>query len=421
SKTGIIKTLRITDPDKPDNLLLFVGGIGFDAAGNLLFSSAYSLRRTDPRTGGSATYIAGNNLRNFRGEGRPATKTYIFSPDKLVSDSDGNIFINDFSNGLIRKLDARTGNVQIVAGNGIPAALPPDGKATEPTTATDVTISRLFALDKDNNLFVSTVTRILRIDAKTGSITTVAGNGELGSVNGDGGPALEARLGPVSALATDTKGNLFMTVAPDLDTRRYNVRRVDAQTGIITTVAGNGKAGTRGDGGPAIDAGFDMLNGMVIDKNDNLFLVDLDRIRRVDSTTSIITTVAGNGKNRYRFKGEGKKAKKASIGFVSALAIDSLGNIFIGARETIIADQPFRICIWRVDAKTGIITKFVETKQNPSNGNSLDNPRGDGGPLAKASLFDITALGFDKNGNLLIADSESIRLVKLPSTSGLNQ
>ena len=135
--------------------------------------------------------------------------------------------------------------------------------------------------------------RIRSFDARSGSITTIAGNGDFGFA-GDGGPARKASLSFPSGIVTDNDGNIFFA-----DTLNHSVRRIDAASSIITTVAGNGTYGYTGDGGPATSAELGELGAVTLDSAGNVFLADGARIRRVDTATHVITTVAGNGMSGY--------------------------------------------------------------------------------------------------------------------------
>ncbi|KAF0198731.1 MAG: adhesin/invasin, partial [bacterium] len=266
-KTGLIKTLAIKDPEQEKNLLS-VNPAAFDLKNNLLVSTIYSLREVDPSSSSVTRTIAGNNQFNFRGDGLPANQTSILAIKKIASDNQGNIFIGDTFNGWIRKQDVNTGKVTIVAGKGIENSFPIEGKTTDPNPATakDISLnpSSIFALDRENNLFINDLGYIRRVDAQTGMVSTVAGNGKL-TISGDGDLAILASIGFVSDLAIDATGNLFIFGDRGL-------RRVDAQTGIINTIVKQrvGKP-TSGDNGPAIDAGFTLLIGFALDANGNIF------------------------------------------------------------------------------------------------------------------------------------------------------
>ena len=207
------------------------------------------------------------------------------------------------------------------------------------------------ALDTQGNLFVVDQFhfRIRKVDAVTGIIITVAGSGEIG-FSGDGGPATAAVISPED-VAVDGTGNLFIASG-------HRIRRVDVTTGIITTFAGTGESGFSGDGGPATEAVLNFPNGLAIDQFGNLFIAENGGIRKVDVVTGIITTVD-----------EG----------TSSVAVDGSGNLF-----SIDGNR-----IRRVDAVTGIITTVAGNGcglglffLNLSNCELFD-----GGPATAASSF----------------------------------
>jgi sugar lactone lactonase YvrE len=190
-------------------------------------------------------------------------------------------------------------------------------------------------------------------------------------------------------VAVDAAGNLLIA---DYGNRR--IRRVDGTTGIITTVAGNGNGGFSGDGGAATSASMYNPGGVAVDAAGNLLIADTDshRIRRVDGTTGIITTVAGNGTSG--FSGDGGAATSASLYNPVGVAVDAAGNLLI-------ADY-WNHRIRRVDGPTGIITT-VAGSVNPGFS-------GDGGPATSASLFWPGGVAVDAAGNLLIADTGTSRI-----------
>jgi sugar lactone lactonase YvrE len=221
-------------------------------------------------------------------------------------------------------VDASTGIITTVAGNGIPGYSGDGGPATSASLSGPSGV----VVDATGNLLIadSSNYRIRRVDASTGIITTVAGNGIRG-FSGDGGPATSASLSPIG-VAVDATGNLFIA-----DTGNHRIRRVDESTGIITTVAGNGIRGFSGDGGPATSASLNYPTGVAVDGSGNLFIADAanNRIRWVDASTGIITTVAGNGMPDY--SGDGGPATSASLNGPSGVVVDAAGNLFIADND----------------------------------------------------------------------------------------
>lgn len=239
------------------------------------------------------TTVAGNGTGGFAGNGGSATAAALDSPFGLAVDAAGNIFIADTGNHRIRKVDPQ-GNITTVAGNGTAinnpgsgAALGDGGQATSASLFGPESV----AVDAAGNLFIADALhrRVRRVDAVTGIITTVAGNGGSG-FTGDGGPATDAQINAPRGVALDATGNLFIA-----DNQNNRIRRVEAGTGIITTVVGNGAWGFAGDGGPATAATLAEPNDVAVDAAGNLFIADMfnHRIRRVDAGTGTITTLAG--------------------------------------------------------------------------------------------------------------------------------
>ena len=182
---------------------------------------------------------------------------------------------------------ANAGWIATIAGTGQGGSL---ATGIPATTAQLVTPAGICA-DASNNLFIadSGNNRVVRIDAVTGLLTLVAGNGAASS-NGDGGPAVAASLSHPMGVALDSGGNLFIS-----ESQGNRIRRVDGQTGVITTIAGTGISSFGGDSGPATSAAFNLPGGIAFDSTGNLYFADMgnNRVRRIDAQTGIITTVAG--------------------------------------------------------------------------------------------------------------------------------
>jgi sugar lactone lactonase YvrE len=255
-----------------------------DGAGNLLFSDTFNhrVRKVDPNGiittyAGSgpveeATHASGAPKNGgFSGDNGPATDARMNGPQGLAVDAHGNLFIADTFNYRVRKVDAVTGIITTVAGNGSPRSSGDGGLATAAGMFPhDVAVDAggdLFIAD--NPIFSGLNTyRVRKVDAVTGIITTVAGTGQAG-FSGDGGPAISARLAHPNLVAVDSAGNLFIS-----DWDNYRVRKVDAVTGIISTVAGSGRKKYAGDGGLATETGLRGPEGLAIDAAGNLLIAD---------------------------------------------------------------------------------------------------------------------------------------------------
>jgi sugar lactone lactonase YvrE len=284
-------------------------GVNFDAAGNLYIADVVNnvIRKVD--TAGKITTVAGNGTGGFSGDGGPATAAELHGPFGVTPDAAGNLYIQDTLNARIRRVDAATGIITTIAGNGT-FGLSGDGG---PATAAEVAEVQGARFDAAGNLYVAQCgpAAIRKIDT-AGTITTVAGTGTDG-FSGDGGPATSAQLNCASGVAIDAAGELF--IADYLNNR---IRKVDA-TGVITTIAGNGTPGFTGDGGPAAAAEINLPNDVDLDTAGDVYIADSgnNRVRKI-ATTGAITTVAGGLDN----------AGSAGVNAPSALAFDTAGYLY---------------------------------------------------------------------------------------------
>ena len=185
------------------------------------------------------------------------------------------------------------------------------------------------AFDSAGNLYICESTNhiIRRVDAATGVVTTVAGTGEQG-YSGDGGPATEATMYEPYSLAVASDGSIYV-----VDRLNAVIRKVDGSTGVITTVAGTGEQGYSGDGGPGTEAQMREPNDCFLDGRGGLLIADVQdqRIRRLDLATGIIDTFAGNGEKER--SGNGRPATEAGILGARAVCMDGSGNTYIAERE----------------------------------------------------------------------------------------
>jgi len=263
---------------------------------------------------------AGDGIPGYSGDGGAATSADLDFPDGTAVDSAGNLYIVDDQNNRIRKVTVATGVITTVAGNGI-AGYSGDGKSataaelSSPTGLAVDTAGNLYIVDDGNNA-------IRKVTASTGIITTLAGNGNCG-FSGDGGPAAKAELCYPTTIAVDSAGDLFIA-----DWGNDRIRKIAAKTGIISTYAGNGGSGTGGNGGPAVNAELSLPRGVAVDTSGNLYIADTNNaeIRKVNSA-QIISLVAGTGTRG--FTGDGGKATSAELGYPIAVAVDGAGNFYV--------------------------------------------------------------------------------------------
>ena len=278
------------------------------------------------------TYSASTANGGSIGDGGPATSA-SFSQPVRVALFGGNLYVADFGGFRIRKITS-AGTITTIAGTGAPCAAPTQacgdgGPATQATFVSPETI----AIDAAGNIYVSGAgeMRVRKIDATTGNISTVAGTGNpctnptANPACGDNGPATSATLSGVRSLAFDPSGNLYIG-----DTVAARIRRVDMTTQVITTYAGDGTACTVapcGDNGPATSGQVFPLD-ITFDGNGNLFTVQGTTLREVNGTTQILTTLSGQG-STSGFGGDGGPAAAAFLNSAFAVRVDGAGNIFI--------------------------------------------------------------------------------------------
>ncbi len=285
----------------------------FDAVGNLYFIEDYSsprIRMVD--TAGIITTIAGNGIPGYSGDSGLATNAKIH-PEGTIVDEAGNIYFVDYVYNRVRKVDKSTGIIYTIGGTGSTIYngenIPALSAGMDPSGIT---------IDKHHNIYIIVYARIRKIDT-AGIITTVAGNG-TGGDTGDNGPADSAEIKSDYAICTDSIGNLYFG-------SNYKIRKVNINTGIITTIAGTGNGIYNGDGMHADSANIDPW-ALDFDKYGNLFIADYsnNRIRKID-TSGIIHTIAGDGTAAYG--GDNGPAIFAHIWHPEGVAIDKCGNVFI--------------------------------------------------------------------------------------------
>ncbi|MEO6725123.1 MAG: hypothetical protein ABIU20_08015 [Blastocatellia bacterium] len=246
----------------------------------------------------------------------------------------------------------------------------------------------------DAALYVcDTMNHVIRRIARDGVITTVAGSGKKG-YSGDGGPATNAELNEPYEVRFDKSGNLFF-----VERMNHVVRRVDRRTQIISTIAGTGQAGFSGDGGAANRAAMNQPHSVQFDKNGDLYICDIlnHRIRKVEMKTGIITTFAGTGQKKPTT--DGARIAGTPLNGPRAIDFDRQGNLWLALREG--------NAVYKFDLKAGTIHHVAGTGKQGFTGN--------GGPAKLATLSGPKGLSVAPNGNIYLTDTEShsIRMIDL--------
>ena len=330
-------------------------------------------------TPATITTVTGDGQWLYTGDGGAATSSSVFLPGGIAVDASGNFYVADSGNNRIRRVDGTTGIITTVAGTGSPSSAN-DGA---PGLEAGVSDPGALLLDGAGDLYIADSSNhaIRKLSLVTGRLTTVAGQLNQQGYSGDGGPATAATLNTPEGLAFDPAGNLFIA-----DTKNHVIRKVDSETGLISTYAGT-QPGYAGDGGPAISARLNGPWGLASDVQGDLFIADLNnnRIRKV-SPDGMITTVVGDGTNNYAV--DGQIGTATSIANPAAVAVDVAGNLYL-------ADSGHNV-VRKVIAVTGITSAIA--------GNSNPTFAGDGGPATQAGLYGPYALTLDSQGNVYIAD-----------------
>ncbi|MBC8165848.1 MAG: putative Ig domain-containing protein [Bryobacteraceae bacterium] len=299
--------------------LFFPRGIAFDKGGNLYIADSDNefVRRITPS--GISETIAGIGSDGCCLDNGPARLALLSRPSGVAVDNAGNLYISDSSNFRIRRVDTK-GIITTWAGDGENRF----GGDGGPAAGASFSYPQGIVIDAGGSLLVADLRnyRIRKI-AADGKVTTVAGNGKA-EFSGDSGQAVAAGLQEPWSVAVDSKGNIYVA-----DGIGHRVRRISV-AGVISTFTGNGTGSSTGDSGPASAATVNYPTGVTVDATDNVYISEYDgnRVRRVDAITGSITTVAGTG--AYDFSGDGGLGANASLRspFVG-LAIDPSGSLFI--------------------------------------------------------------------------------------------
>ena len=323
----------------------------------------------------------------------------------VLTDNSGNVLGTSFLTGQgIGGLGVMSpGTMLTVAGDGQWTSVL-DGSIA---SSADLNLPQSVAVDGAGNMYIadSAHNRVRRVDANTKVITTLAGNGESG-YSGDGGQAQFAVLSTPDAVTLDGAGNLYIA-----DNGNNVIRMITAAgsslttNSLITTVAGNGTAGSGGDAGLAIHSSLSGPQGVTISPAGELYIADTKnhQIRKV-SFSGVITTVAGNGatsgNGNGTYSGDGGPAISAGLNAPFAVAFDTVGNMYI-------PDSANNVI--REVNTGGAISTFA--------GDGNEGFKGDGFPASQAEFYSPSGLVFDAAGNLYIADTQNNRVRKVSAGS----
>jgi hypothetical protein len=300
-------------------------GEATDAAGNLYISDTGNnrIQKVDP-VGNVITIAGGTEIAGFSGDGGPAMSAQINVPSAIAIDGAGNIFFADTGNNAIREIRADTGNISTIAGTLGSAGFSGDGHAA---TLAQLSAPQGFAFDASGDLYIAdTGNHRIREVPSSGNITTVAGSGSSG-FSGDGGVALSGQFNLPWGICVATDNNLYIA-----DFGNNRIRRIDAVSGNLSTVAGNGTGSYTGDGGLALNATLNGPASVAIDAADNLYIADSENnaIRKVNHATGAIATLAGNG--TALFGGDGFNAPLAGLYKPYSVYLDAAGDLFLADR-----------------------------------------------------------------------------------------
>ncbi|MEU5698610.1 RICIN domain-containing protein [Streptomyces aurantiacus] len=328
--------------------------------------------------------VAGTGVAGFKGDDGPAVLAELNYLYGVAVDGNAVLYISDYSNQRVRKVTTE-GEIRTVAGTGIKGSGGDGGPAVKaqlngPREVAVDSMGAIYIADADNH-------RIRKI-AKDGKISTVAGTGTAG-FSGDGGPATDARLNCPFGVAVDSTGVLYVA-----DNNNRRIRKIVNQT--ISTVAGNGTAGSKGDNGQAVSAQLNNPHGVAVDRAGNLYIADADnnRIRKV-TVHGEISTVAGTGIKGSG--GDGGPAVEAQLDHPVAVVVDSDGALYIAEHS-----------VHRV-------RKVLDGTISTVAGTGTQADGGDGGPAAEAQLHQPRGLAVDCVDNLYIADRKNNRVRKISS------
>ena len=323
------------------------------------------------------------------GDGSQATTAKLLTPFGVGFDGTGNLYVVEYTGQRVRRIDPK-GIISTVAGTGQKGS----GGAGGPAIKAELNDPHSLAVMLNGDVLVADTmnNRVCRIDGRTGRLTVVAGTGEKG-FSGDGGPATRAQFGNIYCAALDPRGERLYLA--DLDNRR--IRVVDLQTGVVTTVAGNGQKGVPPDGAEAVKAPLVDPRAVAVDSKGNVYILERGgHALRVVDRRGTIRTIAGTGKAGAT--GDGGDARTATLNGPKHLCIDLDDNVIIADTENHL--------IRKVILSEGKIVRLVGTRERGS--------AGIGGSPQEAELNQPHGVYIHPaTGDLYIADSSNHRVLKI--------
>lgn len=328
--------------------------------------------------------MAGTGGRGFGGDGGPAVQAKLNDPFGVTRGPDGALWFTEYGGHRVRKIN-RDGTIETAAGTG-EAGYSGDGG---PAAKAALNQPHEVRFDAAGNYYLADMRNhaIRRVDAKTDVITTIAGTGQPG-YSGDGGPAVQATLRQPHSLQFGPGGALFLC-----DIGNHAIRKIDLKTGVITTVAGTGEPGPTPDGAPIAGTPLNGPRALDFDRQGNLWLATREgnQVFRLDLGNGTIHHMAGTGKKG--FSGNGGPAKEAALSGPKGLALDAEGNVWLADTES--------HSVRRINAKAGVLELMAGT------GEKGDGPDGD--PL-QCRLARLHGIFVDADGAVYIGDSEAHRV-----------
>jgi streptogramin lyase len=338
----------------------------------------------------STSTLAGNGGAGYTGDNGPCAKAQLANPYGVTRGPDGAVYVCEVDNHIIRRI-APDGVITSVAGTGQrgysgDGVLARQAILNEPYEVRFDKSGDMLWVEMKNNL-------VRRLDARTRTVSTVAGTGQPG-FSGDGGPATKAQLNQPHSIQLDAEGYLYIC-----DIGNHRIRRVDSRTGIITTFAGTGgKAPTR-DGAPIRGTPLNGPRAIDFDKNGDVWLAlrEGNAVYKLDRKAGLIRHVAGTGK--LGFTGNGGPAKEATLSGPKGLSIGPDGNVYLADTES--------HSIRMIDVKRGTIELIAGT------GERGDGPDGD---ALRCRMSRPHGVFVDADGSIIVGDSEAhrVRIIRRP-------